>query len=317
MMDFIKIHCLSKIAYLNREEEAFPSSSRTRIISQDEEKRYEKSLSPDISSKRHVGIVLNTALSVIFITNLCESDLVILADGAINVLADLYKSINKGDQDYLLNELSKLAKEGRFIHIGDMDSSRSENIEFFRLIPGFLSFKNECQISTDFEKALTYMKSVETSLDTSFSENHNLIVYGGIGGSRFDHTMATLHTITKLMREETAMSIVNYNVDSVLIGINRPIQVHLVDVPQYKAATNCDILYSGYFSLDGVETTVTTKGFQYDVTDENFTFGKTWISSSNSVIDEEVSFLRYDGAPGFLYLQQLPTATSTSVISTS
>jgi len=305
MDSIIEVHCLSKIKYVNR-----------NFVSTEGLKERD-----NVNKKLHVTIVLNgTAISKIFVTNLGNSALVILADGAINALVNLYKTLNEDDQKYVLQELGRLSQEGRFIHTGDMDTSKSENIDFFKRLPGFLSVKNDCQITTDFEKSLDYMNKFikdKTGLDTSLNHVQTLIIYGGVGGPRFDLTIATLHTVTKLMRKDPQLTIINYNDEGILIGLNKSMSVHLLDVDEYKSAVQNDTLYSGYFSLDGSETIVSTKGFEYDVTDETFTFGQTWISTCNSVKGNTLTFLRYEGPPGFLYIQQLPVITATTTSTTT
>ncbi|KAJ3285655.1 cAMP-dependent protein kinase subunit [Borealophlyctis nickersoniae] len=165
-----------------------------------------------------------------------------------------------------------LVKHVRYIpdHIrGDLDSLRPEVGEWYA-DHGTTVTRVDDQDTTDFQKCLAIIEEVEAGR----GEKHEIIVLGALSG-RFDHTMASIHTLF-LVPEPRMMYLVSGESIAFLL---RP-GLHRIECYRSLEGPTCGLIPIGVSVAK-----VVTKGLKWDV-DKSMplSFGKL-VSTSNAFAD--------------------------------
>lgn len=192
-------------------------------------------------------------------TNL-KASIRICADGASNRLYDFFETDTERKKhvpDFL---------------VGDMDSSRSEVIDFYTSVGTKVSV-DKSEYATDF------MKSVKQLKEASNNGITTLYVLGGIGG-RVDQGFHSIHQLLQLFSDENIKETFLVSEESISFLI--PVGKTEIKTPLKYLGQTCGII-----PLLG-ETHITTKGLKWDVSNWETQFG-TQMSTSNHLINDEIS----------------------------
>ena len=197
-------------------------------------------------------------------------DILIISVGKIDInfiekiLESNYNSIIAVDKG--LEALYKLNKIPDYI-VGDFDSVSKEALEFYKNknIP-----INEYNSEKDFT-------DTELGLELAINLNPNKITIVGAIGTRFDHTLANVHILTKCLEKNIECEIVDlYN------------KIYLIN---HKKEIEREKSYRKFFSIIPLTSEVqgiSLKGFKYPLENYNLSIGKS-LGISNEIVGNKAS----------------------------
>uniref|UniRef100_A0AC34RC38 Thiamine diphosphokinase n=1 Tax=Panagrolaimus sp. JU765 TaxID=591449 RepID=A0AC34RC38_9BILA len=173
-------------------------------------------------------------------------------DGAANYLMPLCKNLSLKHPDFV---------------IGDLDSINDETKAFFE--------KQKVEVCHDADQDTTDMtKLLNEVKNRKFTEKVDLVlVLGGLGG-RFDHTLASINSLLLVEMEKPVLLLDSHNLLTVLRPGKHEIQLDKINEMLLESC--------GFVPISQEKTVVTTRGFHWDVTDQEMHFGGL-ISTSNQL----------------------------------
>jgi thiamine pyrophosphokinase len=223
----------------------------------------------------YLSILLNTDPKTDVIeTAFKVSNYVVAADGAANLLHEIYSASSKL---YLPN-----------IIVGDMDSISQGTLAFFRHKQVEISI-DPSQDDNDLEKCLTYSLQKLQTLQKSQTNTlkWKVLIFGGLTG-RMDHIMATisaLHKFAPLYFEAGGATMLIVDRDS-MGALCLPGKTIYTRSKTMEQAKGCGIIpLTG--EVEGIETT----GFKWNLEISGLnklTFGN-FISTSNEMLSDTIS----------------------------
>ncbi|XP_022727737.1 thiamine pyrophosphokinase 1-like isoform X1 [Durio zibethinus] len=157
---------------------------------------------------------------------------------------------------------------------GDMDSIRTEVLDFYMSLGTKIIDKSHDQDTTDLHKCVTYIRDVAPNLDKS---NLCILVAGALGG-RFDHEMGNLNVICRF----SSLRIVLLSDDSLIHLLPRTHR-HEIHIQTSVEGPHCGLIPLGMPSRSS-----TTTGLQWDLNNTEMRFGGL-ISTSNIVTGDKVT----------------------------
>ncbi|KAF8856348.1 thiamine pyrophosphokinase [Acephala macrosclerotiorum] len=219
-----------------------------------------------------------------------NSSFVVAADGGANRLYD----INKQFSTVFSNGLSAPIQLPIHAVIGDLDSLLP-NVRQHYEEQGIPIIEDEDQYSTDFTKAVNYIQSSRERKEI------DIVVLGGLGG-RVDQGLSVLHHLYLFQESEGYKEGRMYLLSSEAITFVLKTGIHSIKVKERWTGIGSsesgskernrggDVAFGkhvGILPLKG-ESTITTKGLEWDVEDWKTVFGGL-VSTSNHVKEEVVS----------------------------
>ncbi|XP_021280513.1 thiamine pyrophosphokinase 1-like [Herrania umbratica] len=156
---------------------------------------------------------------------------------------------------------------------GDMDSIRTEVLDFYTSLGTEIIDKSHDQDTTDLHKCVTYIRDFAPDLDKS---NLCILVAGALGG-RFDHEMGNLNVLCRF----SSLRIVLLSDDSLIHLLPRT-HHHEIHILSSIEGPQCGLIPIGMPSRSS-----TTTGLQWDLNETEMRFGGL-ISTSNIVTGEKV-----------------------------
>ncbi|XP_007050883.2 PREDICTED: thiamine pyrophosphokinase 1 isoform X2 [Theobroma cacao] len=157
---------------------------------------------------------------------------------------------------------------------GDMDSIRTEVLDFYTSLGTEIIDKSHDQDTTDLHKCVTYIRDFAPDLDKS---NLCILVAGALGG-RFDHEMGNLNVLCRF----SSLRIVLLSDDSLIHLLPRT-HHHEIHILSSIEGPHCGLMPIGMPSSSS-----TTTGLQWDLNETEMRFGGL-ISTSNIVTGEKVT----------------------------
>ncbi|GLT70508.1 hypothetical protein SLA2020_425830 [Shorea laevis] len=157
---------------------------------------------------------------------------------------------------------------------GDMDSIRSEVLDFYTTLGTKVVDESHDQDTTDLHKCVSYIRDFTTDLDKS---NLCILVAGALGG-RFDHESGNLNVLYNF--STTRIILIS---DDCLIHLLPKTHRHEIYIQSSVEGPHCGLIPIGMPSKR-----TTTTGLQWDLTDTEMKFGGL-ISTSNIVEGEKVT----------------------------
>ena len=172
--------------------------------------------------------------------------------------------------------------------IGDFDSLRADVQNFYEKL-GSEIIKDEDQYSTDFGKSVNHLRSVLSLSSEVESQpaNVDIIVVGSISG-RVDQgigLLGELYRETHRSQSNMRLWLVSEGNVSWLLPPGNNLLLGL-DVKLTDAKRNIFATHVGILPLYG-PSVITTKGFEWDVTDWETRMGAN-VSTSNHIVADEV-----------------------------
>ena len=160
--------------------------------------------------------------------------------------------------------------------VGDLDSLRP-SVRKHYAAQGTRILERPDQNFNDLDKALQAAMAEECT---------HCIVFGAFGG-RFDQEMASMQALYKWSQEEKLQSLWMYDDHTCACllpaHVENRIELHLVESGQVGEGRTC-----GLIPLGGPCQSVTTTGFQWNLTDQPTEFGGL-VSTSNRIIGPQVT----------------------------
>ncbi|XP_023515266.1 thiamine pyrophosphokinase 1 isoform X1 [Cucurbita pepo subsp. pepo] len=157
---------------------------------------------------------------------------------------------------------------------GDMDSIRTEVLEFYAKQGTKIFDESEDQDTTDLHKCVAYILQ---SMPNQEESNLCILVAGALGG-RFDHEMGNVNVLCRF--SSTRIILLS---DDCLIHLLPRTHHHEIHVHSSVEGPHCGLIPIGMPS-----GRTTTTGLQWDLTDTEMKFGGL-VSTSNIVKGEKVT----------------------------
>ncbi|KAJ9187766.1 hypothetical protein P3X46_003187 [Hevea brasiliensis] len=157
---------------------------------------------------------------------------------------------------------------------GDMDSIRTEVLDFYTSLGTKVVDESHDQDTTDLHKCISYIRDFTPNLDKS---NLCILVAGALGG-RFDHEAGNINVLYRF----STMRIILISDDCLIYLLPRT-HYHEIYIQSSVEGPNCGLIPIGMPSAS-----TTTTGLQWDLTNMEMTFGGL-ISTSNIVKGEKVT----------------------------
>ncbi|XVF80568.1 hypothetical protein PTKIN_Ptkin15bG0084300 [Pterospermum kingtungense] len=157
---------------------------------------------------------------------------------------------------------------------GDLDSIRTEVLDFYRSQGTEIIDKSHDQDTTDLHKCVTYIRDFALDLDKS---NLCILVAGALGG-RFDHEMGNLNVLCHF----SSLRIVLLSDDSLIHLLPRSHR-HEIHIQTSVEGPHCGLIPLGIPSRCS-----TTTGLQWNLNNTEMRFGGL-VSTSNLVTGEKVT----------------------------
>ncbi|XP_022953399.1 thiamine pyrophosphokinase 1-like isoform X1 [Cucurbita moschata] len=159
---------------------------------------------------------------------------------------------------------------------GDMDSIRTEVLDFYAKQGTKIFDESEDEDTTDLHKCVAYILQSMPNLEES---NLCILVAGALGG-RFDHEIGNINVLCRF--STTRIILLS---DDCLVHLLPRTHHHEIHVDSSVEGPHCGLIPIGMPS-----GSTTTNGLQWDLTDTKTKFGGL-ISSSNKVKGEKVRVL--------------------------
>ncbi|XP_030543327.1 thiamine pyrophosphokinase 1 isoform X1 [Rhodamnia argentea] len=157
---------------------------------------------------------------------------------------------------------------------GDMDSIRTEIMDFYRKLGTKIVDESHDQDTTDLHKCVSYIRDSTPELDKS---NLCILVAGALGG-RFDHEIGNINVLCRF----SDMRIILIS-DDCLIQLLPRTHHHEIHILSSVEGPHCGLVPIGIPSKS-----TTTTGLQWDLADTEMKFGGL-ISTSNIAREETVT----------------------------
>ncbi|OMO63807.1 hypothetical protein CCACVL1_22255 [Corchorus capsularis] len=157
---------------------------------------------------------------------------------------------------------------------GDMDSIRTEVLNFYKSLGKEIIDNSHDQDTTDLHKCITYIRDFAPQLDKS---NLCILVAGALGG-RFDHEMGNLNVLCNF----SSTRIVLLSDDSLIHLLPRTHR-HEIHIQSSIVGPHCGLIPIGVPSRSSTST-----GLQWDLNDTEMRFGGL-VSTSNIVTGDKVT----------------------------
>ncbi|KAL5561479.1 hypothetical protein UlMin_031226 [Ulmus minor] len=157
---------------------------------------------------------------------------------------------------------------------GDMDSVRTEVLDFYSNMGTEILDESEDQDTTDLDKCVRYVRDFAPNLDKS---NLCILVAGALGG-RFDHEMGNINV---LCRYPTLRMILLS--EDCLIYLLPKTHHHEIHIQTSIEGPHCGLIPIGMPS-----GSTTTTGLQWDLTETEMKFGGL-VSTSNIAKEEKIT----------------------------
>ncbi|XP_030462766.1 thiamine pyrophosphokinase 1 isoform X1 [Syzygium oleosum] len=191
------------------------------------------------------------------------------ADGGANRVYD--------DMPGLLPHEDAVAVRNRYkpeVIKGDMDSIRTEVMDFYRKLGTKIVDESHDQDTTDLHKCVSYIRDFTPELDKS---NLCILVAGALGG-RFDHEIGNINVLCRF--SDTRIILIS---DDCLIQLLPRTHRHEIHILSSVVGPHCGLVPIGIPSKS-----TTTTGLQWDLADTEMKFGGL-ISTSNIAREETVT----------------------------
>ncbi|KAL4603595.1 hypothetical protein ACB092_10G135200 [Castanea dentata] len=156
---------------------------------------------------------------------------------------------------------------------GDMDSIRTEVLDFYANLGTQILDESQDQDTTDLHKCVAYIRDFTPNLDKS---NLCILVAGALGG-RFDHTLGNLNVLFVF----SSLRIILIT-DESLVHLLPRTHRHEIHIQSSVEGPHCGLIP---FPLS---KSTTTTGLQWDLTNTEMRFGGL-ISTSNVVKGEKIT----------------------------
>ncbi|XP_021675105.2 thiamine pyrophosphokinase 1 isoform X1 [Hevea brasiliensis] len=224
-------------------------------------------LSSSPRSPATTALLLPTSSSCL--TNAFQAQLRLCADGGANRVYD--------EMPLLFPHEDALDVRHRYkpdVIKGDMDSIRTEVLDFYTSLGTKVVDESHDQDTTDLHKCISYIRDFTPNLDKS---NLCILVAGALGG-RFDHEAGNINVLYRF----STMRIILISDDCLIYLLPRT-HYHEIYIQSSVEGPNCGLIPIGMPSAS-----TTTTGLQWDLTNMEMTFGGL-ISTSNIVKGEKVT----------------------------
>lgn len=182
-----------------------------------------------------------------------------------NLIRELYE---KGEEVFVISvdgglKATVLLNVEPHVILGDFDTVAEDLLEkFVKGSDAQIVKLNPEKDSTDTEEALNFV--------FENTECDEIIVLGGTGGRRLDHTYANLFLLKRALDKNVPMTFINEN--SKVFMINKDTVIE----------KDSDYKYISFLQFDGPAKGVTLEGFKYDIDDFDFDTNKTYrLGTSN------------------------------------
>lgn len=157
---------------------------------------------------------------------------------------------------------------------GDMDSIRTEVLDFYRSKGTKILDESHDQDTTDLHKCVAYIRDFTPNLDKS---NLCILVAGALGG-RFDHEMGNINVLCRF----SSMRMVLLS-DDCLIQLLPKTHHHEIHIQSSVEGPHCGLIPIGMPS-----GRTTTTGLEWDLNETEMRFGGL-VSTSNIVKGEKIT----------------------------
>uniref|UniRef100_F1KYF0 Thiamine pyrophosphokinase n=1 Tax=Ascaris suum TaxID=6253 RepID=F1KYF0_ASCSU len=196
--------------------------------------------------------------------------------------------------DGAANSLELLVRSGEFslpsVITGDFDSINEHSRSYFKS-RGVRLQETPDQDFTDMCKALRIIASEIRDRKLGINE---LVILGGLSG-RFDHTLSSLHSLLRFKSMSDCVTVLIDSTNLVTIIDRGTTELH------FGGDRSLMTSVCGFIPFCQRKTTVTTKGFKWDVVNAEMEFGKL-ISTSNEIAADVV---RIDTSTPLIFTMQL------------
>ncbi|GMH03940.1 hypothetical protein Nepgr_005779 [Nepenthes gracilis] len=224
---------------------------------------------PAGSSLRYALVVLNQPIPRFTPLLWKHSQLRVFADGGANRVYD--------ELPRLFPHEDKLDIRRRYkpdLIKGDMDSIRSEVLDFYTGLGCKVIDKSHDQETTDLHKCVSYIEDFTGELEKS---NVCILVAGALGG-RFDHEAGNINVLYRF----SAMRIILLSNDCLIHVLPRT-HDHKIHIQSSVVGPHCGLVPIGMPS-----SRTTTTGLKWNLTDTEMKFGGL-VSTSNIVSGDTVT----------------------------
>ncbi|XP_011008044.1 PREDICTED: thiamine pyrophosphokinase 1-like isoform X2 [Populus euphratica] len=157
---------------------------------------------------------------------------------------------------------------------GDMDSIRTEVLDFYTNLGTKVVDESHDQDTTDLHKCVAYIRDFAPNLDRS---NLCILVAGALGG-RFDHEAGNINVLYHF--STTRIILLS---DDCLIYLLPRTHRHEIHIQSSVEGPHCGLIPIGMTSVD-----TKTTGLQWDLTNTEMRFGDL-VSTSNLVQGEKIT----------------------------
>ncbi|KAI4349648.1 hypothetical protein L6164_010212 [Bauhinia variegata] len=198
-----------------------------------------------------------------------HAQLRVCADGGANRLYD--------EMPILLAQEEVLQVRSRYkpdVIKGDMDSIRTEVLDFYKNLGTKIIDESHDQDTTDLHKCIAYIRDLTPNIDKS---TLCILVAGALGG-RFDHEIGNINVLCRF--SDTRIILLS---DDCLIHLLPRNHRHKICIQSSVEGPHCGLIPIGMPSRS-----TTTTGLQWDLNDTEMRFGGL-ISTSNIVKGEIVT----------------------------
>ncbi|XP_028775915.1 thiamine pyrophosphokinase 1-like [Neltuma alba] len=157
---------------------------------------------------------------------------------------------------------------------GDMDSIRSEVLDFYKVLGTKIMDESHDQDTTDLHKCVAHIRGCTSDMDKS---SLRILVTGALGG-RFDHEIGNINVLCRF--SDTRIILLS---DDCLIHLLPMNYHHKIYIQSSVEGPHCGLIPIGMPSRSS-----TTTGLQWDLNDTEMKFGAL-VSTSNIVKGEVVT----------------------------
>ncbi|KAF8015095.1 hypothetical protein BT93_H0786 [Corymbia citriodora subsp. variegata] len=161
---------------------------------------------------------------------------------------------------------------------GDMDSIRTEVMDFYRKLGTKIVDESHDQDTTDLHKCVSYIRDLTPELDKS---NLCILVAGALGG-RFDHEIGNINVLCRF--SDMRLILIS---DDCLIHLLPRTHRHEIHILSSVEGPHCGLIPIGIPSKS-----TTTTGLQWDLADTEMKFGG--LLSTSNIAREEIVTVRSD-----------------------
>ncbi|KAB5569445.1 hypothetical protein DKX38_003238 [Salix brachista] len=173
---------------------------------------------------------------------------------------------------------------------GDMDSIRTEVLDFYTNLGTKVVDESHDQDTTDLRKCVAYVRDLAPNLDKS---NLCILVAGALGG-RFDHEAGNINVLYRF----STIRIILLSDDCLIYLLPRT-HHHEIHIQSSVEGPHCGLIPIGMTSVS-----TTTTGLQWDLTDTEMRFGDLAVFAFLSAVTWKSCLKPYEASPiAELFLQ--------------